>query len=253
VDFTSSVTALTATGLNNPTSVAYDSIGNRLFVTDANNNRVLVYDVATITDGEAAVFVIGQPNFTTGTTGTTQTTLSNPRSVLWDGLYNRVFIVDNSNHRVMVYSGDISANGPSATHVLGQSDFTSATQFTTKPGMDSPRGIAYDQNKQRLYVSESNNNRVKVYNVLAITNGEDAVNVLGQAIFTTNTAATTASGLSSPQGLAFDSISEYLFVADSANNRVTVYDVDNVTDNESAVYVLGQGNFTSSVAATTQG
>jgi len=39
---------------------------NRLFVDPSRNYRVMVFDVATITDGEAAIDVLGQTSFTCG-------------------------------------------------------------------------------------------------------------------------------------------------------------------------------------------
>ena len=47
--------------------VAIDTAGQRLFVSDgqgSGNHRVLVYDVASITNGENAVNVLGQADFT---------------------------------------------------------------------------------------------------------------------------------------------------------------------------------------------
>ena len=52
--------------MDGPRNTAFDSGNNRLFVGEADNNRVLVYDIAAITNGENAVNVLGQVNFTSG-------------------------------------------------------------------------------------------------------------------------------------------------------------------------------------------
>ncbi len=81
----------------------------------------------------------------------------------------------------------------------------------------------------------------------------------GNAVFTTsgtddNTASPNARGLDYPQGSALDSGGHRLFVADCANNRVLVYNLDaenNITS-RAAVHVLGQTSFTAKAGATTQ-
>ena len=63
-DFTSSVQATTAGGMNGPTGVAVDSAG-RLWVADEYNNRVLRFDGAVAkANGANADGVLGQPDFT---------------------------------------------------------------------------------------------------------------------------------------------------------------------------------------------
>jgi hypothetical protein len=72
--------------------------------------------------------------------------------------------------------------------------------------------------------------------------------VLGQVNFTSNSAATTAAGLSAPRGVYWHGSN--LWVADKGNNRVVRY-TNPTTSGQSASLVLGQANFTSSGAATT--
>jgi hypothetical protein len=47
--------------------------GGKIYVGDAGNNRVLVYNTIPTTNGSFADMVIGQPNFTTTSGGTTAT------------------------------------------------------------------------------------------------------------------------------------------------------------------------------------
>src|SRR5690606_16345457 len=85
------------------------------------------------------------------------------------------------------------------------------------------------------------------------TNGENAANVLGQSNFTNNTSGTASqSVMSLPTDVTLDSANSLLFVADADNNRVLVYDVSSISDGMNASNVLGQSNFTSRGAATTQ-
>ncbi len=249
--FTTGTAAATAAGLNSPRGVAYDSVNNRLFVADTGNNRVLVYDMATITNGQNAVNVLGQSSYTGTAAATTQAGMNAPEELAYDSGNNRLYVADSGNNRVLVYDVAAITNGENAINVLGQSSFTTGTAATTQAGMSGPRGMVYDSVTNRLYVAGAGNNRVTVYDVATITNGENAINVLGQSSFTTSAAATTQAGLSGPRGLAYDRGAKRLFVAGNTNNRVTVYDVATITNGENAINVLGQSSFTASAAATT--
>ena len=74
--------------------------------------------------------------------------------------------------------------------------------------------------------------------------------VIGQTNFTSSTAATTQSGLNNPTTVTLDS-SGNLYVADIGNNRVLMFEPP-FTNGMNASVVIGQTNFTSSTAATTQ-
>lgn len=92
--------------------------------------------------------------------------------------------------------------------------------------MSAPRGIAFDPVYGRLFVTGFSNNRVTVFDVNSITDGENAVNVLGQANFVSGGAATTQSGMSGPRSLVYDAVNHLLYVGDFNNNRMMIYDVE---------------------------
>ena len=248
-DFTSSTAATDAGGLNWPSGLAYDVAKNRLFVADNGNSRVLVYDLSRIQNGQLAVNVLGQANLTSGGTATTQSGLAYPVGLALDATNNRLFVADRGNNRVVVYDVTKITDGEEAVAVLGQANFTASTASTTRSGLASPAGLAYDASNKRLFVGDNGNNRVLVYEAATITNGEDAGAVLGQADFTSGNASrggsASANNLSGPYGLSYDAGNKRLFVADSGDNRVLVYDVTSITNGQYAVAVLGQSDFTS--------
>ncbi len=253
--FWSNAAANTQAGMNTPNGLAYDDTNNRLFVaqgTSTTSARVTVYDVTAITDGEDAINVLGQASFTVSTAATTQEGLNLPMGMDYDATNSRLFVVNNGANRVTVYNVATIEDGEAATNVLGQTNFTAATAATTQAGLNVPHDALYDSANNRLFVSDGTSNRVVVYNVAAITDGESAVNVLGQTTFTASTAATTQIGMNAPRGLAYDDAGQILYVVQTTANRVTAYDVTAITDGENAVSVLGQTTFTTSTAATTQ-
>jgi hypothetical protein len=79
-------------------------------VADAGNNRVLVFDAststidATTTYGENAESVLGQSDFASGSAEASQSGLNNPTGITYDPFFNRLFVADTYNNRVMEYS-----------------------------------------------------------------------------------------------------------------------------------------------------
>jgi DNA-binding beta-propeller fold protein YncE len=237
-----------------PTGLDFDANSNRLFVADYSNSRVLIFDVTTITDGENAINVLGQPDFTTRTALTTQNGIYTPYDVKFVGTPGNdlLFVSNYGNHRVLVYDVTTITNGENAINVLGQSDFTTGTSGLTQSQFNGPNYLEKDSTSNRLFVSDRNNNRVLVFDISSITDGENAINVIGQTTFTSGSSARTQSRLSSTRGLSFDRGTQRLFVSDNSNNRTLVFDVASITNGENAINVLGQPDFTSGTVATSQ-
>lgn len=240
VDFTSAVSTSTQTGMSTPYDVEYDAVNTRLFVAErTGGNKVKIYDVSTITDGEPAINVLGQNTFTGSTGANTQSGLNAPQGLAYDPILSRLFVSENAN-RIKVFDVATTSNGEPAINILGQTSYIASGATTSKGGVNSPEGLEYDVANARLYVGDTNGNRVKVFDVASITNGEDAINVLGQPDFTTTTATDTQSGLSGPYGLLYDAANLRLFVAERDFARVKIFDVATITDGENAVDLIGQ-------------
>src|SRR5438445_13139957 len=112
-----------------------------ILVAETNNNRVLKY-AAPITTGETATVVVGQGTFTTGTAGTTATTLQFPTGISFDSVGN-LWVADQDNNRVLKYPATITT-GESATIVVGQGTFINITSGTTTTTLKLPDSITFD-------------------------------------------------------------------------------------------------------------
>jgi len=253
LNFSSSTGATTQIGLNNPRYLAYDSTNNRLFVNDYSNHRVIVYDVAEITNGEAAINVLGQTDFESSGMATTQNGLNYTYGLDYDNTTGYLYVTDgDSGNRVMVFDVNEIIDGEDAINVLGQADFESAVEAESQSGMRFPHDVVVDETNGYLYVADTSNHRVTVFDINEIIDNEDAIKVLGQTGFDLRVEATTQSGMKYPYGLTLDSTNQRLFVADTNNNRVLVYSVAEITNGEPAIKVLGQTDFETDTAATTQ-
>ncbi|NOY68032.1 MAG: DUF11 domain-containing protein [Deltaproteobacteria bacterium] len=250
----------TVTGMHQPIGVAFDDETEYLFVADSGNNRILVFDLSSgIASGMAASFVLGQPDFTSDTSGISQRTVFLPRRMDTgtiqsgpDAGKRYLFVADKGHTRVMLFNiGDGVTTYEPADHVLGSSSFTSWDMTPDQETLSQPFGLDFDDASGILYVVDSGSssnyvaNRVMVFDLSdGIVDGEAAVHVLGQADFDTTLPRTTRDGLSYPQDVSYDAMRGLLWVVDSRNNRVVAYNTaDGITDGEGAVTVLGQTSF----------
>ncbi|MBP9748197.1 MAG: peptidoglycan-binding protein [Candidatus Pacebacteria bacterium] len=240
-----------------PQCVTYDAIHDRLFVCDYGYHRMLVFNTTTISNGMNAAYVIGQPDFTTTGATTTQSSTRAPVGVAYDSNHNRLFVEEIGNNRVTVFDLNSIANGMNASYVLGQLDFVSTASIVApnQNSLSAPRtGLLYDNENDRLFVS--NSRRILVFGVAPadISNGMNASHVLGQTDFISTVATVTQSGLSQVRGLAYDPANKLLFVEDQTPFRILVFNVnpDVVVNGANAIAVLGQANFTNNASGVTQ-
>ncbi len=232
--------------LNGPTGVYSD--GTKLFVTDNGNNRVLIWNSIPTSNQAAANVVLGQPNFTSSTAnngGIGSGTLNGPAGVYSDG--TKLFVADYSNHRVLIWNSIPTSNQAAADVVLGQPNFTSNTASNggiTSQSLDRP--IDVYSNGTRLFVSVYNHHRVLIWNSIPTSNQVAADVVLGQPVFTSNTANNGGIGsgtLNNPWGINSDGTR--LFVADYNNHRILIWNTLPTSNQAAADIVLGQPNMTS--------
>lgn len=240
----------TAVGMQSPHDVAYDAVNERLFVSDTGHNRVLVFDIsAGITDAMAAVNVLGQDAF-----GQTQQNkgngapiaggLNRPAGLEYDEGRGLLYVADNDTRRVVVFDVNVVTDGEDAIAVLGQDDFVTYSFGVVSAARFGSEDISLDVDNQLLFVADGLYNRVLVFDVDVITNGEDAINVIGQTDFTSSDPSVSEDGLTSPSGVTYESTNERLWIADQGANRIMVYDLSNgITDGMSAINVLGQADF----------
>jgi hypothetical protein len=94
---------------------------------------------------------------------------------------------------------------------------------------------------KRFYVADTRNNRILIWNSIPVSNNQPADVIVGQPEFTTNNSGAGASGLNWPVGVYSDSVR--LFIADTENGRVLIWNEIPTTNGEPADIVLGQVNF----------
>jgi len=281
--FTAEDTSSSATVLGGVSGVAYAA--NTLFVADSNlagsapvNNRVLVFgnlssqlpaptaelqynSKCPVCVGQATV-VLGQPDFVTSSENDSPTSndLRLPTAVASDGVH--LAVADTNHNRVLIWNHIPTNNNQPADVVIGQPDFVSDGLPGNQPNAKSMRGPqgVWIQNGQ-LFVADTQNNRVLVYNHIPTTNGVAADLVIGAPNFTTaanpdvsqqttnasdsNTLA-TASNMLNPVAVTSDGTR--LFVTDLGNNRVLIFNRIPTTNGAAADVAVGQPDLVSAIA-----
>ncbi|MBI1956289.1 MAG: hypothetical protein HYS38_07825 [Acidobacteria bacterium] len=233
--------------------------GNKLIVADSsylhppNNNRVLIYNnLETLKEQPPgslvpANIVLGQPDFTTSTAGTSASLMNQPVGVATDGV--RLFVADWGNNRVLVYNRIPGTNGAAADVVVGQQSFSTADFGAGPDRLRRPNSVSTDGT--RLFIADTLNNRILVYNRIPTQNGAAADLVLGQPNFDGNKALPAAANtLQNPMSATTDGTR--LIVTDLGNNRVLIYNnINNIQNGASANVVVGQSDFTSNSPGNT--
>ncbi len=220
-----------------------------LYLPDYGNSRVLGFNTIPASNGASADFVLGQPDFTTTGYNLTRDGMKRPQSVSVDN--GKFFLTDFRNGRVTIYNTVPTAGPGSPDVVVGQPDFTTDNEDPADSGLDSPEAsIAVDG---KLIVTDSDNNRVLIWNTIPTVNGTGADIVLGQGDLDHTTVndddqddsedvTPTARTLSFPSGVWSDGVK--LVVLDYDNNRVLIWNTFPTVSFTPAEVVLGQEDFT---------
>jgi len=160
-----------------------------------------------------------------------------------------LYVPDSANNRVLGFKTVPKKNGASAKFVLGQPNFTAMTEGLSQSKLNFPGRVLVAGNQ--LFVIDFSNSRVLIWNKLPTKTGTPADVVVGQPDFNSNSSMTTRSSLDHPEdGLAV--ANGMLFVADRNNSRIMIWKTIPTTNGADADLVLGQPDFSSNAATTTQ-
>jgi uncharacterized protein (TIGR03437 family) len=217
-------------------AVDYNSNPPRLYLADPGNNRVLGYpDARNVNAGDPAAIVIGQIDFEHQVVNLpggnplqmSDLGLSQPSGVAVDASGN-LWVADSGNGRVLRFPSPFNVQGGQqrANLALGQVSLFGQPQVqqATSNQMRNPWGIAFLFDGS-VFISDPANNRVLLFRKPAggdFATGQAATSVYGQTSFTTTAAGTTLDKLNGPRFISTDT-DDRLYVADTGNNRVTIY------------------------------
>lgn len=221
-----------------------------LWVSDTGHHRILGWRNLPTTDSQPADWVIGQPDFNSegqnakSTPG--RTTLSVPTGICACG--TGLAVADAWNHRILIWKNLPEDSNVPADLVLGQTNFIDnepnrGTQQASANTMHWPYGVFYHQGK--LFVADTGNRRVLIWQQLPTENGQPADLVLGQPDMVSRNEnggnSASAASMRWCHDIAF--WGENLVVTDAGNHRVMIWQGMPTENNTPCAVVLGQKNF----------
>jgi len=187
--------------INTPGHLCMDYTRQQLLFADTNNHKIRS---------------IGAKNalVTTLSGDSANTPYFYPSSVALDSRNNSlVYVCDCKSHRIRLLN---LLNG-AVTNIAGSIFPGFADDFGVAARFSSPSSIVFSPLQQALFVADTENHRIRRVNVQ--TNEVTTLAGSGVASFADNAVGTLAR-FNNPQGIAIDSRSDTLFIADSQNNRI---------------------------------
>jgi hypothetical protein len=214
--------------LNWPYGVSCD--GKRLFIADAGNRRVLIWDTLPQTPGQCADHVLGQFDFSCHdeNAGGEPNAMSMrwPHAVsLWRG---KLCVADAGNNRIQVWDGILEHNGSPCDWVIGQSaphavDHNQSLYWPRSTSLNMPYGMAAAGDY--LLVADTANSRILAWHHDDLADGATARGLFAQPDFhakgDNRWRPPIADSLCWPYGVQV--CGDTVVIADSGNNRVSLW------------------------------
>ncbi|MGI2903526.1 hypothetical protein [Tolypothrix sp. VBCCA 56010] len=221
-----------------------------LWVSDTGHHRLLGWRNLPTRDNQPADWVIGQPDFNhegqNAKTTPGRATLSVPTGICACG--EGLAVADAWNHRVLIWKKLPEDNNVPADLVLGQANFNDnkpnrGKQEAAANTLNWCYGVCYYQG--RLFVADTGNRRVLIWNELPSENGQPADLVLGQPDMRSRNENGGASPSASSMRWCHDITiwGDNLVVTDAGNNRVMIWQGIPTENNTPCAVVLGQKSF----------
>ncbi|ABX12943.1 Fibronectin type III domain protein [Nitrosopumilus maritimus SCM1] len=252
---------------NTPLYIAMDALG-KFFVVDSENERVQVFDDdgefqfklgssdsgddeylggaqgVTIQDSSRKIFVSNTENDSISVFGSTGNFLfdfdsfngnddfTNPSEMIIDNSNDLLYVADSGNDRIVIFEivdGTTCPDGTieSVDGICYVKEFGSSGDDEGE--FDDPSGLALNSENDLLYVSDSDNDRIQIFEIVDGTTCPDGTDeIIDGVCFVDEFGSTgTADGqFDSPLGIALDNSNDLLYVADSKNDRIQVFDLN---------------------------
>ena len=233
-----------------------------VFIADKDNHRVLIWNKIPFGNGWNADLCLGQGGMDDREPNRGEfdnvgaDTLSFPTGVFYHAETDKLFVVDQGNHRVLIWNKLPNEFGRGADVVIGQKDFhgreANAGQGRYRPSDKTlyfPTDVVFG--RAGLFISDTENHRVLYWKEVPTESGQPADLVLGQKWFNDHKAnrggAATGSTFNDPFGLYLEEDPDEdwddaeveveleegeeelkpkfkLYVADRGNSRVAIWD-----------------------------
>lgn len=220
---------------------------NKFFMLGYDSSRVMVFDSIPLqTAPLTPSYVIGQSAVDTSIAECSASVISSSESfIIADG---KLIITDTNNHRVLIWNAVPLTSGVAADLVLGFDNMDCEVAEQADYTLSNPSGVWSDGTK--LIISDSNNNRLLVWDSFPVTNKQEPDQIIGGSLLTGNTVSESVEAetteLSHPYHL--HSNGNQLFLSDLGSQRVLIWNTLPTDTGQQPDVVLGQSNLINIVA-----
>ncbi|MBE9005685.1 hypothetical protein IQ259_11670 [Fortiea sp. LEGE XX443] len=233
-----------------PRGACLVSESGALWVSDTGHHRLLGWRNLPTEDNQPADWVIGQPDFNhegqNAKGNPSRITVSVPTGICQCGA--GLAVADAWNHRVLIWKNVPEDSNVPADLVLGQSNFVNnesnrGIQQADANTMHWPYGIFYY--KGQLFVADTGNRRLLIWQQFPTENGQPADLVLGQPDMISRNENGGGSATAASMRWCHDIAiwDDNLVVADAGNHRVMIWQGIPTENNTPCAVVLGQKSF----------
>ncbi len=203
--------------LGRPSAIAIDKRSDYIYVADSTTDSISAFD----DDGDFL--------FSFGDTGSDDVEFRNPSAMVIDNTNHILYVADTDNRRIQMFALTDGDNCPSGTDEIVNDEVCLIDEFGA-PGnddgeFDEPSGLAFDEANSLLYVADTGNHRIQVFEIVPGTTCPSGTDEIINGVCFVDEFGSFGSGegqFNSPTGLAIDPSNGRLYVADTGNHRVQI-------------------------------
>ncbi len=189
---------------NQPSDVAIDAFGD-IYVTDSQNNRVQRFD----SDGDFEIkFGSSDDN--------DQNYLGFPVGIAIQKSTRDIYVTDTVTDSISVFGSS------------GNFFFKFGSAGSDDGEFRNPASIIIDDSKDILYVADTDNDRIQIFELVGSNNCPQGTNEIVDGVCFVDEFGSTGSDdgeFNSPGGLALDTSNDLLYVADADNDRIQIFEL----------------------------
>ena len=202
---------------NSAAGIAFQDLSSeddRIIVSDSVEDSISVFDIDGIFE---FTFKLSELDGLDDFNGPTNMVVDN----------DRLYVSDTRNDQIVIL--DLKDRCPSRSEIREGVCFvdTFGTSGRDEGEFHKPRGLAFDSTDNLLYVADSDNDRIQVFEMDS-NNCPRADKIIDRVCFIEEFGSQGAGNgkFNTPLGIALDSDNEKLYVADSGNDRIQVFDLE---------------------------